>query len=85
MSLSTWAFLDSKSYKECPHRTPPLPTPGAGVPYLGVTRVSSSEGCRMRQVVKVKVELVCDMHFPGWCAKVGGRGTKHIACIQVYP
>lgn len=35
---------------------------------LGVTRVSSSEGCRMRQVVKVKVELVCDMHFPGWCA-----------------
>lgn len=36
-----------------------------GNPYLGVTRVSSSEGCRMRQVVKVKVELVCDMHFPG--------------------
>lgn len=62
------------------------PTPahtGAGVPYLGVTRVSSSEGCRMRQVVKVKVELVCDMHFPGWCAKL--RGTKHIPCIQVNP
>lgn len=42
---------------------------GAGAELrLGVTRVSSSEGCRMRQVVKVKVELVCDMHFPGWCA-----------------
>lgn len=50
------------------------PTPRAAVPYLGVTRVSSSEGCRMRQVVKVKVELVCDMHFPGWCAKLGTLG-----------
>lgn len=24
----------------------------------------------MRQVVKVKVELVCDMHFPGWGTKL---------------
>ena len=64
------------------------PTPRAGVPYLGVTRVSSSVGCRMREVVKVKVELVCDMHFPGWCAKLGtlrGGGTKHISCIHVHP
>lgn len=39
---------------------------GAGAELrLGVTRVSSSEGCRMRQVVKVNVELVWDMHFPG--------------------
>lgn len=43
-----------------------LPQAGVGAALrLGVTRVSSSEGCRMRQVVKVKVELVCDMHFPG--------------------
>lgn len=48
---------------------------GAGAELrLGVTRVSSSEGCRMRQVVKVKVELVCDMHFPGWCARTGEEG-----------
>lgn len=46
-----------------------LPQAGVGAELrLGVTRVSSSEGCRMRQVVKVKVELVCDMHFPGWWA-----------------
>lgn len=51
---------------------------GAGAELrLGVTRVSSSEGCRMRQVVKVKVELVCDMHFPGWCAhRPRFEGTK---------
>lgn len=36
-----------------------LPQAGVGAELrLGVTRVSSSEGCRMRQVVKVKVELV---------------------------
>lgn len=40
----------------------------------------------MRQVVKVKVELVCDMHFPGWCARSEeGGGTKHISCIHVPP
>lgn len=47
-----------------------------GNPYLGVTRVSSSEGCRMRQVVKVKVELVCDMHFPGWGTKLKKKKKK---------
>lgn len=51
-----------------------------GNPYLGVTRVSSSEGCRMRQVVKVKVELVCDMHFPGWGTKFKKK-KKQILCI----
>ena len=59
-------FLDLESCVKSPNLTAPFPHPGDGVPYLGVTRVSSSEGCRMRQVVKVKVELVCDMHFPGW-------------------
>lgn len=41
----------------------------------------------MRQVVKVKVELVCDMHFPGWCATGEGEGevTKHRSCVQVHP
>lgn len=49
-----------------PFRLLMLPQAGVGAALrLGVTRVSSSEGCRMRQVVKVKVELVCDMHFPG--------------------
>lgn len=49
-----------------PFKLPMLPPAGVGAGLrLGVTRVSSSEGCRMRQVVKVKVELVCDMHFPG--------------------
>lgn len=59
MSLSTWLSsilsLAGKGVPQ-PHRTPAHPR--ARVPYLGVTRVSSSEGCRMRQVVKVKVELV---------------------------
>lgn len=51
---------------------------GAGAELrLGVTRVSSSEGCRMRQVVKVKVELVCDMHFPGWGARSERKENKH--------
>lgn len=36
-------------------------------------------------MVKVKVELVCDMHFPGWCAKLGEGGTEHIPRIQVNP
>lgn len=27
----------------------------------------------MRQVVKVKVELVWDMHFPGWFAASGNK------------
>lgn len=86
MSLSTWAFLGITSHRESPHLTPPPLPPRPGVPYLGVTRVSSSEGCRMRQVVKVKVELVCDMHFPGWCARLEeGEGTKHISRIQVHP
>lgn len=49
-----------------PFKLPRLLQAGVGAALrLGVTRVSSSEGCRMRQVVKVKVELVCDMHFPG--------------------
>lgn len=49
-----------------PFKLPMLLQAGVGAALrLGVTRVSSSEGCRMRQVVKVKVELVCDMHFPG--------------------
>lgn len=43
-----------------------LPQAGVGAELrLGVTLVSSSEGCRIRHVVKVKVELVCDIHFPG--------------------
>ena len=75
MSLSTLAFLNVKSHRECLYLTPPCP-PHGRVPYLGVTRVSSSEGCRMRQVVKVKVEFVCDMHFPGWWAKSGGGGRE---------
>lgn len=33
--------------------------------YLAETEVSSSEGWRILQVVKVYVELVWDIHFPG--------------------
>lgn len=29
-------------------------------------------------MVKVKVELVCDMHFPGWCAKSKWEGEQNI-------
>lgn len=59
---------------------------GAGAELrLGVTRVSSSEGCRMRQVVKVKVELVCDMHFPGWCARWGEEGEQTIPRTHYKP
>ena len=81
--LSTSAFLDIKSRREGSHLTPPCP-PRGWVPYLGVTRVSSSEGCRMRQVVKVKVELVCDMHFPGWWAKLGGGEEQDIVLASKY-
>lgn len=38
--------------------------------YLAETEVSSSEGWRILQVVKVYVELVWDIHFPGkWTTK----------------
>lgn len=50
--------------------------------YLVETEVSSSEGWRILQVVKVYVELVWDIHFPGkWTTKEekeksGVRGKK---------
>lgn len=44
---------------------PLLPQDSEGNPVLGVTWVMS-EGCNIRQVVKVKVELVLDRHFPGF-------------------
>ena len=36
------------------------------------------------QVVKVKVELVCDMHFPGWWAKLGGGEEQNIVLASKY-
>lgn len=66
-----------------------LPQAGVGAELrLGVTRVSSSEGCRMRQVVKVKVELVCDMHFPGWWAcklDLGEEGETRMFWVEGGP
>lgn len=37
-------------------------------------------------MVKVKVELVCDMHFPGWCAKLeAGRGEGKNKTYSLHP
>lgn len=41
--------------------------------YLADTEVSSSEGWRILQVVKVYVELVWDIHFPGKLTRVEER------------
>lgn len=52
--------------------------PGSWDGYLADTEVSWSEGWRILQVVKVYVELVWDIHFPGKLTR--GEGEENRGC-----